>query len=362
MTARRPVIRMFWKLLLGVLGTAAVLLVVTPTGRYLVRAASAEAGILWRRQPIERLVRDTTLDASTRGKLQVVQEARRFAVDSLGLTADESFTTYSTVRSDTLVLVLSTAYRDRLEMRTRWWPVVGRVPYQGYFDFAAARRAEAEAERAGFDTDLRPASAFSTLGWFNDPLLNTALRADSTELVNTVIHELVHSTVWIAGDAAFNESFANFVGTHGALAFFRSRGDAASVAQVEASWQRERILGAFYAETYAALAAAFDAAPGDSLRERRLAARDSVLAAARARLAGTVAPALGVTDTTWAQRVKLNNATLMARRVYRTDVALFDSVLVASGGDIRVAIKRIGDAGKGAPRGEAFAAVRALLR
>ena len=139
----RRIGRIVLKLILGVLGLGALLLVVTPTGRYLVRAGYEEARILARREPIAKLVSDTTLDADTRGKLQVVQEARRFAVDSLGLTADKSFTTYSRVDSDTLVLVLSAAFRDSLALRTTWWPVVGRVPYQGYFDFAAARAAQA---------------------------------------------------------------------------------------------------------------------------------------------------------------------------------------------------------------------------
>jgi predicted aminopeptidase len=361
MTMARRVGRIMLKFVLGVLGLGALLLVVTPTGRYLVRAGYAEAKILVRREPIARLVNDTTLDAATRGKLQVVQEARRFAVDSLGLTADASFTTYSRVDSDTLVLVLSAAYRDSLALRTKWWPVVGRVPYQGYFDFAAARAAQAKDEAAGFDTDLRPASAFSTLGWFNDPLLNTTLRADSTQLVNTVIHELVHSTVWIAGDAVFNESFANFVGTYGALAFFRAKGDTAAMTRIRRDWQSELVLGAFYAETFAALTAAFDSLPGAARHEARLAARERVFAAGRARLAADVAPALGITDTLWAQRLRLNNATVMSRRVYRTGLAVFDSVLVAEGGDLRVAFRRISAAAKQAPRGEGLEGVRALL-
>jgi predicted aminopeptidase len=358
----RRVGRVVLKLILGVLGLGALLLVVTPTGRYLVRAGYEEARILARREPIARLVNNSTLDAETRGKLQVVQEARRFAVDSLGLTADESFTTYSRVDSDTLVLVLSAAFRDSLALRTKWWPVVGRVPYQGYFDFDAARAAQAKDEAAGFDTDLRPASAFSTLGWFNDPLLNTTLRADSTQLVNTVIHELVHSTVWIPGDAVFNESFANFVGSYGALAFFRAKGDAAAMARIRRDWQSELVLSAFYEETFTALTAAFDSLPGAAQREARLAARERVFAAARTRLASDVAPALGVTDTLWAARSRLNNATLMSRRVYRTGLAVFDSVLVAEDGDVRVAFRRIGAAAKKAKPGQGLDGVREALR
>src|SRR5678815_1273871 len=88
---------------------------------------------------------------------------------------------------DTLVLVLSAAYRDKLEPYTWWFPIVGRVPYKGYFDFKAAKRAADDLYNAGYDISLRPSDAFSTLGWFNDPLLSTSLRRDSLDLVNTVI-------------------------------------------------------------------------------------------------------------------------------------------------------------------------------
>ena len=113
-------------------------------GRYLARGAFAEAKILARRQPIAQLAADSTTPPAMRAKLRLVLEARRFAVDSLGLPAKESFTQYTKLEHDTLVLVLSGAYRDELRPVTWWFPVVGRVPYKGFFDFA-----EAQAGRGG---------------------------------------------------------------------------------------------------------------------------------------------------------------------------------------------------------------------
>jgi predicted aminopeptidase len=159
-----------------------------------------------------------------RRKLQLVMEARAFARDSLGLDVKESFTTFTQLRRDTLVLVLSGVYPDQLKQKTWWFPIVGRVPYKGYFDVDRAKKAADELRRDGFDAYVRPASAFSTLGWFNDPLVSTTLRADSIDLVNTVIHELTHNTYYAPGGATFNESFANFVGARGAAAFFRAHG------------------------------------------------------------------------------------------------------------------------------------------
>ena len=135
--------------LLGVLAGIALLTAATPMGRYLARGAVAEAKILAHRQSIAKLVADSTTPPAVRAKLQLVLEARAFAVDSLGLPAKDSFTQYTKLEHDTLVLVLSGAYRDELRPVTWWFPVVGRVPYRGFFDFAEAKKAETELADAG---------------------------------------------------------------------------------------------------------------------------------------------------------------------------------------------------------------------
>ena len=122
-------------------GVLLLYLVMSPTGRYLVRAAWEEARILARRRPIVDLVDDSTIAPAVRQKLRLVLAARAFASDSIHLRAGQSFTTYSRLEHDTLVLVLSGAYRDRLKAYTWWFPIVGRVPYKGFFVFGAATAA-----------------------------------------------------------------------------------------------------------------------------------------------------------------------------------------------------------------------------
>jgi predicted aminopeptidase len=137
-------------------------------------------------------------------------------------------------------------------------------------------------EKRGYDSYVRPSAAFSTLGWFNDPLLSTTLRLDSMDLANTVIHEVTHNTFYKAGQAVFNESFANFVGARGAAWFFRTRGDSALAAFADADWEDDKRMGAFWASLYRSLDSAYKAHPGDSARYERLAARDTVYAHGRA--------------------------------------------------------------------------------
>jgi len=354
--------RITWKLIRRVAAALVALIVayfaISPTGRYLVRAGWAEAGILRRRRPIRAIVADPSTNPPVARRLELVLDARAFAVDSIRLTAKESFTTYSQLDRDTLVLVLSGAYPDRLKSYTWWFPIVGRVPYKGYFDFSAAKDAARKLGAAGFDVYLRPAPAFSTLGFFNDPLLSTALGADTVDLANTVIHELTHNTFYASGQAVFNESFANFVGARGSAWFFRSRGSPAAADQADARWSDDKVLARFWAQLYREVDSAFKAHPTDSLA--RLAARDTLYARARRQLVDSVGPQLRTVPAAALPRIRLDNAALLARRLYNTDLDLFDQVWVKQNGDLRRTIPLVIDLAKLNPK-DPFAGIRAWL-
>jgi predicted aminopeptidase len=337
----RRALRVIAWALAGVAGLAVAYLVLAPTGRYIARAAWEEAKILVRRRPIPELVEDNRTPESVRAKLRLVLAARGFAEDSVGLRAGDSFTTYSRLDRDTLVLVLSGAYRDRLERYTWWFPIVGRVPYKGFFDFSSARRSSRELERRGFDTYLRSAAAFSTLGFFNDPLLSTTLRQDSLDLANTVIHEITHATFYARGEAVFNESFANFVGARGAAEFFRARGRPAAAAEVDARWSDQKLLARFWGALHRTLDSTFKAHPGPALKVRRLALRDSIFGAARRQLLHQLGPQLRTISPRALERTRFDNAALLARRIYLTDLDLFDAVYERERRDLRATVRRI---------------------
>ena len=222
--------------------------------------------------------------------------ARAYAHDSLKLETGQSFTTYSRLDRDTLVLLLSGAYRDKLRSRTWWFPVVGRVPYKGYFDFDAARAAARDLTADGFDARLGAASAFSTLGWFNDPLLPDHARAPiRSRSANTVIHELTHNTFYAPGGAVFNESFANFAGSRGAERFFlRARAGRSGARSSRTDGRTRSCIGRFWASLYARVDSAFEALPGEEPARvaERIAVRDSIYARARDFLHDSIGPQL----------------------------------------------------------------------
>ena len=358
----RRVLRVLLRVLAAVALVVLLYLLLAPTGRYLVRAAWEEAKILARRQSIAAMVEDSATTPVVRQKLRTVLAARAFAAESIGLRAGRSFTSYSQLESDTLVLVLSGAYRDRLEAVTWWFPVVGRVPYKGFFDFGAARRAANDLVARELDVYLRPASAFSTLGWFNDPLVSTTLRADTLDLANTVIHELTHNTFYAPGQAVFNESFANFVGARGSRWFFLSRGQLAAADEEDARWSDEKLMARFWAQLHDAIDSAYKTHPGpDSARVReRIAARDTVYALARHELVHVLGPRLRTIGPRVLERMRLDNAALMARRIYLTDLDLFDAVWQREGNDLKKTIARITELAKSQPK-DPYGALRRWL-
>jgi predicted aminopeptidase len=330
-------------------------LISAPTACYLSRGAWEEAKILSRRQPISELVANPGTPKAAREKLKVVLAAREFAKDSLRLRTKDSFTTYSRLDHDTLVLLVSAAYRDTLKPYTWWFPIVGRVPYKGYFDFDAARRTAKDLAANGFDVYVRPSDAFSTLGFFNDPLLNTTLKADTLGLANTVIHELTHNTFYASGQAPFNESFAMFVGARGAAAFFRARGQEAAAAKLDAEWEDDKLLARFWSRVMKSLDSAYAAHPSD--KAARISARDTVYLGARAALVGEIAPLFKTINPRYAQRVPLDNASLLARRVYASDLDVFDRVYEKEGRDLKRTIGRIIALAKSNPKAP-FVALR----
>src|SRR3989442_8350834 len=281
---------------------------------------------------------DTTTPPALRQRLALVLAAGACAADSLGLAVGKTYTTYVDVGRDTLLVVLSASRRDKLREVTWRYPIVGIVPYKGFF---SAKRARSDAQRLdaqGLDVFLRPSGAFSTLGYLSDPLFSTAMSRDTMELVATVIHELAHNTLYVKSQTPFNESFASFVGYRGAEAFFRSRRDSVDARRAAARWRDERTLDVFYAE----LARRLDSAYAEPLNGARLEqVRTALFGWARDQFRGPVGQSLETYDWRWFARAPLNNAVVIAQRLYRMSLNLFDELYLQNNADVRETIRTI---------------------
>jgi predicted aminopeptidase len=307
---------------------------------YVVRAGIEEAKILSRRRPIPVVIADPATTPDVQRKLRLVLEARDFAERVLQLEAGDSYTTYSRVDSDTLLLVVTASRKDRFQAHTWWFPLIGHVPYKGFFDFAAAHREAERLEEQGLDTQVRPSAAFSTLGWFNDPVLNTLLRSDDVGLVATVIHEIFHNSLFVPSHVAFNESLASFAGDRGAIAFFCTRDgpDSRLCAEARDAWHDTLVFGDFLTRLVRDLGSLYSRA--DLSADDKITRRTAVFDSARSHFDTHVQPRLRTSYRGWS-RATINNATLIGTRLYYDRLDAFERVYDAKDSDIVAALEAI---------------------
>ena len=317
---------------------------------YVLRAGYEEAKILWRRQPIQTMLQRADLDSDTRAKLELVLAVRAFAADALHLKVDGSFASFARVDANQVVYVVSAAYRTQLQPYTWWFPIVGRVPYKGFFSKSSAEGEAVCLEREGYDTYTRPSAAFSTLGWFADPLLSNQLRYDRATLANVIIHELLHNTIYVSGHADFDESFANFVGTRGAMLFFAGRDEASALRKATDSWDDtllfSDLLGRFTTHLREMYASGINASERERLfREaqeefRHLPFRTALYADFATQ--------------------RLNNAVILQHLMYADRLREFDDLLQQHHNDLAQTIQTVINAVH-QDRGDPFAAVHKLV-
>lgn len=310
---------------------------------YVVRAGWAEAKILHARRPIPEVILAPETDERTRGKLTLAREAREFAMNGLGLDVGDSYTTYTELDRDTLAMVLSAAHPDRLAPRTWWFPVVGHVPYKGFFSLDKALDEQRKLEAEGFDTYLRPTAAFSTLGWFSDPLLSTIVRYDEVELVATIIHELSHNHLFVPGHVRFNESFATWVGRTGAVEFFCTRPgggpDTVWCNRARDRWHDVRAFSRFMDGLVEDLEEVY----GDPARTRadKIARRQAVFDRHLRRFREEIRPRFLALTFSGFESLPLNNATLLSRMRYYHRLPDFEAHLAGRDGSMAAAIEAI---------------------
>lgn len=353
------------RLALTVLGGGALFLALLVGGaallsadvRFVLRGAYEEARLLLRRRPLADLAADPAAPAAWREAAGLVLDARAFADTALGLRVGDTYTTFAEVGRDTLLLVMSASPKDALRPYLWRFPVVGTVPYRGFFSLDAALGAQRRMEAEGYDTYLRPAAAFSTLGWFSDPLLSTVLAGDRVTVVETVFHESAHATLYVPNATPFDESFASFVGYRSAEAFFRARGDSAAAGRAAARWRDELRLSAFYATLSDTLTRIYGARLEPTALER---ARAQAFEAARVALEGPLGDSLEVYSGPRLARQPLNNATVVAGRIYRTRLVLFEALGQQAAG-VPDAVHRLAAAIAAAPGEDPYLVLERLV-
>jgi predicted aminopeptidase len=280
------------------------------------------------RRPLVTVLDDPATPTSTREKLRIAQAARRYASEALGLPDNASYTEYAALNRRYVVWNVFAAPPLSLELKESCFLFVGCLSYRGYFSEAAAQAAGAELRAAGYDVFVGGVAAYSTLGWFADPLLSSMLHWENAVLVKTLFHELAHQRLYVANDSTFNESFATAVADVGFARWRTATALGATVASVESHEQEFISLVLRYQQALKRLYASAAAAPD------KLAAKQRQFTRLRQEFTALSRHWPDRGDyARWLAR-DLNNAKLASLDTYHIHVPAFVAILRAMGDNL----------------------------
>jgi predicted aminopeptidase len=278
--------------------------------------------VLNKRRPISQIISDDDTDEKLRERLELVLEARKFAVDELLLPENDSYRSYSDLERDFVVWNVFAAPEFSLTPKQWCYPIAGCVAYRGYFAEAKATKKARSLEKNGLDVFVGGVAAYSTLGRFDDPVLNTMMRWSDANLIRTLFHELAHQKLYVSGDTAFNESFATAVAEFG-MARWHPNNDSLRPAddsgQTNELLQTVRIL---VAEAHSDLERIYESgANNDLMRQQKRTTLDTLSADAQAEIAAS-----GLSIQNWLAP-PLNNARLVSFGVYESNLPAFRAIM-----------------------------------
>ena len=298
---------------------------------YYWQSASGHLSMMQRARPIDELVDDPSIEPALRARLRRVLEIRAFASSDLGLPSNGSYRRYADLDRPFVVWNVFATPERSMQLRQWCFPVAGCVSYRGYFDRAQAEDVARSLRAEGFETYVAGIPAYSTLGWFDDPVLNTFIRYPEGELARLIFHELAHQVLYVKGDTTFNESFATAVEEVGVERWLAARGDPDVVNAYHAYAARRAQFVGLLRRAKGALEQVY-AGGGDA--EARRAGKQAVFRALREDYAALKASWGGYAgyDRWFAQ--ELTNAHLASVATYHAMVPGFRRMLAAEGGDL----------------------------
>jgi len=225
---------------------------------YYWQATRGHLDLLQRKQEIQSLLLDNTTDPELKKKFQLLSEVRSFASTELNLPSGNGYKSYVELPNSYVSVLVSAAPPFSLHPKQWCYLIIGCQGYRGYFDIADAEQLANELRENGFDVSLSYASAYSTLGYlnqswlpdyFSDPVLSTFLQRSDRELIATLIHEMAHQVVYIAGDTSFNESYATFVEQEGTLQYLRASNLGDEMEQIRQNYEDRLLFRSWIDET-----------------------------------------------------------------------------------------------------------------
>jgi predicted aminopeptidase len=322
---------------------AALLVTASFGGCYLLQSAQGQLELMSKRKSITRVIADPSTPRALKSQLEAVAEIRQFATRELGLPDNGSYRSYADVGRPYVVWNVVAAPEFSVEPKEWCYPIVGCVAYRGYFVESRARKFAAKLKAQGLDVTVGGVAAYSTLGHFDDPILNTMVGWNDVELASIIFHELTHQMIYLANDADFNEALATTVEEEGVRRWLRSLGRDADLERYRLEQERYLAVVALLTGTRTQLRALYASGiDRDLMRKRKAAAFDSLREAYASLKSqwGGHAP-----FDAWFEG-ELNNANLASVATYFDCVPGFKRELDAVGGSLPAFYQRVRELAK----------------
>jgi predicted aminopeptidase len=306
---------------------------------YLFRAAAGQARLLHGAIPVEEALRLDSLSENHKLKLSLVEKVKGFGETELGLKETGNYGTVNLDPDRGRIYALAASRKDRLLPVTWWFPLVGNLPYIGFFDLESARREQRKLIEDDLDTVIGRVEAYSTLGWFKDPLTLNLIENPTGDLVETILHEMTHATLYLKGQGEFNEGLATLVGKKGAYLFLKETFGSSHPLTLEAqkTIEDERLFSSFLASLLGELNQLYDSSLSyqEKLRER-----EKVFALYPERF-NSLRGSFQTSRFAHFGKAPLNNAILVSLAVYHRHYPLFERALQQSGNSIQTLLRML---------------------
>lgn len=311
------------------------------TAGYYWQSAAGHMRLMWQRVGIEELLQDPNLPQMQRKKLTLVLEARKFASSDLGLPDNGSYTHYVDTGQHYVVWNVFATPEFSLELNRWCFLIVGCVGYRGYYAESEAQELAKELAAQGYDTDVSGAIAYSTLGWFDDPVLNTFINYPDPNLVGLIFHELAHQQIYIQHDTAFNEGFASMIEIEGVRRWLQAHPESGDI---EHYYRHKQLRSHFVALVSSANGALRELYASALTPSEKRQGKQAIIAKLRQDYATqkTQVEGFKIYDSWFSQAI--NNARLASVAAYADRVPAFAQLLLESGDDLAKfypAVKRL---------------------
>jgi predicted aminopeptidase len=305
--------------------------------RFYGQAVGGQVEILRKSRPSPQVIADPATPPVLRGQLETVDRIRRFASDHLSLPGDDSYAKFADLGREHVVWVLYAAPEFSLTPKSWHYPLVGRMDYRGHFRERDSEALAGELKRGGYDVFIGKVDAYSTLGWFHDPVLNTFVDYPDVDLAELIFHELAHRKYFRRGDTVFNESFANVVAEEGVRRWLKHESRLAELRKYEGRLVRRR---EFYQEidrSRLKLEALYASGlPAPVMREKK----QEILTKLRDQF-GELRRRWGGHGLEGWLREDINNGHIVSLKLYADQMPPFRKLLADCGGDLGLFYKEV---------------------